>query len=131
MDSSIGMPIPTFPFPQSVRVALLVCDEPSPNFTSGTTYEIYRKWLVGSLPRDSGYKLQMKPYNVYKEEYPTGKEIRKYIDVIMLTGSGMHETSFSIHELDDHWRYFQPQMPLDRIVGYVALFVMSNMCTIS
>jgi hypothetical protein len=131
MDPLVNMPMPIFPFPQSVRVALLVCNEPLFNFINDTTYEIYRKWLVESLPPGSEFKLKMKPYNVYKEEYPTSKEIRKFFDVIMLTGSGMHRASFSIHALNIDMTYPQRRMLLDRIVGYVALYVMSNTYTIS
>lgn len=67
----------------TVRVGLMICDE---NMSLG----IFRKWLEDALPTnttDTLPGLQMEPYNVYKNEFPTSKEIGTRFDVIMVTGS--------------------------------------------
>jgi hypothetical protein len=71
-----------------VRVALLVCGHWTKKLKelNGTYIDMYRRWLIASLPPDSGYRLVMDGYDARKEEYPEEGLIDLY-DVIMVTGS--------------------------------------------
>ncbi|KAF7760291.1 hypothetical protein Agabi119p4_10967 [Agaricus bisporus var. burnettii] len=81
------MPIATLPIPNSVRVALMVCDELPSHSNHGSMFERYRMWLQRSLPPNSKFILKMIAYDVRKQDYPTAEELRKFFDVVVLTAS--------------------------------------------
>lgn len=78
------------PLPRSVvvRVALLIGGHWTKKLKelNDDYLEMYRRWLLASLPPDSGFKLLMDGYDAREDEYPEEELISQY-DVIMVSGS--------------------------------------------